>query len=133
SPSGFLFFARDATLFAQAFDFKKLELVGNPVGIASAPAGWTTAASTALDFVTYRMAAAGIRSRLTWLDRDGRTIGTVGGIEPNGLDGVELSPDGKRIAVAKYANDNADIWLIDAERGATTRLTFDPHIDDHAV
>ena len=34
SPSGFLLFPRQTTLFAQAFDFKKQELSGNPFPVA---------------------------------------------------------------------------------------------------
>src|SRR5262249_55824076 len=34
SPSGFLLFPRQTTLFAQAFDFKRQELSGNPFPVA---------------------------------------------------------------------------------------------------
>jgi len=34
SPSGFLLFLRQTGLFAQAFDFKRLELSGNPFPVA---------------------------------------------------------------------------------------------------
>jgi Tol biopolymer transport system component len=34
APSGFLLFARQTTLFAQSFDFKRLELSGNPFPVA---------------------------------------------------------------------------------------------------
>ena len=34
SPSGFLFFLRQTSLFAQAFDFKRQELSGNPFPVA---------------------------------------------------------------------------------------------------
>jgi hypothetical protein len=34
SPLGFLLFARQTTLFAQVFDFRKLELSGNPLPVA---------------------------------------------------------------------------------------------------
>jgi Tol biopolymer transport system component len=36
---------------------------------------------------------------------------------------VELSPDGKRVAVNRTVNGNTDVWLIDASRGVPTRFT----------
>ena len=38
---------------------------------------------------------------------------------------MELSPDGKRVAVYRAASSNQDVWLIDASRGVPKRFTFD--------
>jgi Tol biopolymer transport system component len=64
---------------------------------------------------------------LTWLDRSGKSLGTIGAPDSNSniLNDVELSPDGKRIAVDRTVDGNSDIWLIDAVRGVPTQLTFD--------
>jgi Tol biopolymer transport system component len=44
-----------------------------------------------------------------------------------------LAPDEKRIAFANSSNDNRDVWVLDSVRGVTSRLTFDPAIDDPAM
>jgi WD40 repeat protein len=134
SPSGFLLFPRQTTLFAQVFDFRKLELSGNPAPVASSPAVSTlgaTGVSTTSNIVAYRSDSAGVMQQLTWLDRSGKTVGTIGGPDVlYGLYDVELSPDGKRVAVAGTSNGNTDVWLIDAIRGVPTRFTFDALTDD---
>jgi Tol biopolymer transport system component len=65
---------------------------------------------------------------LTWLDRRGRPVGIVGdpGVFPN----LDLSPDGRQVAVAKLSprpvvTTQTDIWLIDLATGKATRLTDD--------
>jgi len=70
--------------------------------------------------------------QLTWVDRSGRTLETIGEVAySTGLaDGrrVALSPDGKRVAVAT-GTDNQDIWIIDLSRGVRSRLTVEPGPD----
>ena len=46
---------------------------------------------------------------------------------------MELSPDGKRVAVFRAVNGNRDIWLTDAARGVPTRFTFDAAYDSWPV
>jgi hypothetical protein len=56
---------------------------------------------------------------LTWLDRQGKSLGTVG--EAGGYSEIDLSPDEKRLAAVR----NGDIWIIELDRNVTTRFTFD--------
>ena len=61
--------------------------------------------------------------QLTWIDRAGKTLATIG--TPANYGDLALSPDGKKAAVTLLGDQN-DIWLIDLERdGLTTRFTFD--------
>jgi Tol biopolymer transport system component len=70
-------------------------------------------------------------SQLAWLDRSGRELGTLG--SPATIRGVELSPDGRRVAIhTEDGQDRGDIWVIDVERGTRTRLTFDPEQHNQA-
>jgi Tol biopolymer transport system component len=72
----------------------------------------------------------GGQSQLTWFDRTGKRIGTLG--EPGIHDGrFSLSPDDKRVAVALRDPETgtSDIWLIEVGRGVSSRLTFDPKDD----
>ena len=67
-----------------------------------------------------------VEGRLTWFDRQGNKVGTVG--EPGVYRTLSISPDGKRVAVERTdpQNQNRDIWLLDVASGAATRFTSDP-------
>jgi Tol biopolymer transport system component len=67
-----------------------------------------------------------IDGRLTWFDRQGKKLGTIG--EPGVYRTLTISPDGKRVAVERTdpQTQNKDIWLIEVASGATTRFTSDP-------
>jgi Tol biopolymer transport system component len=82
--------------------------------------------------VAYRTAATVVR-QLTWIERSGKTVGAVGAPDAATLANIELSPDGKRVAVNRTVNGNPDIWLIDAVRGIPTRFTFDASQDTQPV
>ena len=81
---------------------------------------------SATGLVAYR-SGGGTRRQLTWFDRAGKVLGTVGAPDENNLSAPCLSPDGRRVAVFRAVQGNADIWLLDADR--TTRFTFDPSRD----
>ena len=63
------------------------------------------------------------RRQLTWFDRTGKLLGTLGAPDENELVAPSLSPDGRRVAAHRTVQDNTDIWIFDAAR--TTRFTFD--------
>ncbi len=67
-----------------------------------------------------------IDGRLTWFDRQGKAVGTIG--EQGVYRTLTISPDGKRVAVERTdaQTQNKDIWLVDSASGATTRFTSDP-------
>jgi eukaryotic-like serine/threonine-protein kinase len=71
-------------------------------------------------------AKGGVEGRLTWFDRQGKVVGTLG--EPGIYRTLQISPDGKRVAFERTdpATQNRDIWLVDVASGATTRFTSDP-------
>ncbi|PYS23239.1 MAG: hypothetical protein DMG11_25670 [Acidobacteria bacterium] len=115
-------------MFAQAFDFKRQELSGNPFAVAEQAA---SGLSATLGIVAYRTGSIG-GTQLTWVDRSGKSLGAIGA--PMALlREVELSPDGKRVAVQRTVNGNLDIWLINTVRGMPTRFTFDPAFDQRPV
>jgi Tol biopolymer transport system component len=67
-------------------------------------------------------------SQLAWFDRAGKQVGALGDQADYG--DVELAPDGSRVAVTIYQQqNNPDIWLYDVGRTLRTRFTFDPAID----
>jgi tRNA A-37 threonylcarbamoyl transferase component Bud32 len=133
---GHLFFPRAGTLMAQPFDARRLELQDAPVPVAQdVTITWyftgVFSVSDAGVFV-YRTASAPSTAQLTWVDRQGQTLGTFG---PPGTDSrVVLSPDGRR-AVAKDAPYNVpgDLWMLDLASGSRTRFTFNKDVYSPAV
>src|SRR5204863_9127717 len=102
--------------------------VADPVAIdGNTNAGAVSVSAAGL--VAYRSGGTN-RRQLTWFDRSGKALGTVGAPDENLL-GPYLSPDGRRVAVYRTVQGNADIWLLDADR--TTRLTFDPSLDKYPI
>jgi len=123
---GQLVYLRDGTLLAQALDTSHMKLKGDPVPIAEQVA---TAAGAVAQFsiapngsLIYRTSTGG-NLQLTWLNREGQTVGTPG--EPGFYGVVKVAPDGTKCAT--YRPDpqgNLDIWVVDLVHGSSNRLTF---------
>jgi len=127
---GYLLFVRAGALLAQPFDAKSLAVSGEPRVLAENITGNGTNhvkefSASANGRLLYRTARA--EARLTWLDRSGKTIESVG--EPRRIgEVIRLSPDQQRIAFDTDDVDGRsdDIWMLDRNRAITSRLTFDP-------
>ncbi len=124
---GYILFVRDRALLAQPFDPRGLKLRGEPFPIVDDVAvgggGAANAEFSASDngVLVFRGSEGAGTSRLTWVDRAGHDVRTVG--EPGAYSGQTPSPDGKRIAV-EAGTVNPDIWTIESGRNVTTRFTF---------
>jgi Tol biopolymer transport system component len=70
-------------------------------------------------------------TQLTWFDRSGRVLETLGRPERAGLANPALSPDGRRVAFNRTVQGNVDIWLLDGAR--LTRLTSDSTVDQFPI
>jgi Tol biopolymer transport system component len=134
SASGDLLFMRQGTLLRQSFDLKRLELSGDPTPVAEQVA--TSINSVGAFSVSengvlaYRNGpgATGGTVQLAWFDRAGKPVETIG--EPGAYRGVNVSPDGKRIAVHRHDSSGGDIWIFDsARRESMSRFTFDASQD----
>jgi Tol biopolymer transport system component len=135
---GYLLFLRESTLFAQPFELDKLVLSGEPVPVAD-QVGSFAAANVGLYSVSntgilaYRVGAGGNSLQLTWFDRDGKPQGTLGakGFYRN----PAISPDETRVAVSQLDSQrgSSNIWVLDINRGTSTRLTFNAGNDDSPV
>ena len=122
SPPGYLLFVRGGTLLAQSFDVTSLQTAGEafpipgPDGevIATGPGLFSVSPNGVLGYVRTRLRTY----QLTWYDRQGRVLETIG--DPAPYVSVVLSPDETRVAV-----DRADghIWLLERATGIATRLT----------
>ena len=127
---GYLLFRREASLMAQAFDDQTLQLSGHSFPIAEqvgfeASTFQTYFSVSQTGVLTYSSGNFG-QTQLTWVDRSGKQLGTIGPASNYYLR-PWLSRDGKRIAVdGPDLQGNRDIWLIDLLTGSPTRFTFDP-------
>ncbi len=135
---GYLLFLRDKTLVAQSFDRRRFVLSGEPHilndDVLFFPGVDKAVFSVSSGEVLVTQTGKGAsKSQLTWFDRSGKPAGTVG--IPGTYDNVRLSPDGHRVATDQADPDgrNIDIWIHEPARGATTRLTFDPSLDQTPI
>ncbi len=126
---GYLAFMRDGNLLLQAFDPASSKLSGAPIPIAEGVAfeafrwvGNFTFSNTGR--LVFQSNEAIRRSRLTWFDLDGKELGPIG--EPASFFGLELSPDGRRVAATVLGGQSSrpEVRLYDLERGVGTRFTF---------
>jgi Tol biopolymer transport system component len=115
-------------LFAQPFDPNRLNTTGEPVmvadhiGIASGFRNYAFSASG--DTLAYWSGTFYATTQLTWFDRRGRKLGTVG--ELGRFLGFSLSPDERRVAVERLDDRRGafEAWLLDLTGGAApTRVT----------
>ena len=131
--SGHLIFARDETLMARPFDPDTRELRGEAVPLAERVSRegsrYVGASVSENGVLVYGQTGADTPRQLTWFDRSGHVLGTLG--EPAPYFGLALSPDERRAAVALGTGSpqNVDIWLIDIARNIRSRLTVDPGQD----
>jgi Tol biopolymer transport system component len=63
--------------------------------------------------------------QLTWKDRGGTTVGTIGDAGDY-RDLSAFAPDGRRVVLSRTTNSNRDVWVIDTARVTSTRVTFGP-------
>ena len=125
--SGRLGFVRDGALMAAPFDIKRGVVAGEPYEIAKGIGSFHDGANFRMSPATLAYRTITQESQLTWVDRSGRRQAALG--EPGQYGGLALSPDGTRVAVVRENRLNradADIWIIDVQRGTTTRFTTDP-------
>jgi serine/threonine protein kinase len=128
SRQGYLLFLRGTTLTAQPFDTGTLQLAGDAFPVAEQVAmdfNNQVAASASANGVLFYLSNLVRDNQLTWFDRSGKVLGTVG---PHGLQtGLSLSPDDKVAAIGRnFSGSDSELWLEDLVRGGATAFTFDP-------
>jgi serine/threonine protein kinase/Tol biopolymer transport system component len=122
------------TLMVQRVDTRRLQLTGEAVQIAEQVWNFSASATGLLVYVNGRPSGDVIQGQLTWLDRKGNLIATVG--EPGLYGSLALSPDGKRVAVDRVdpqGSGERSIWLYEFARGATWPFTFASVVDRNPV
>jgi Tol biopolymer transport system component len=135
--SGHLLFVKDEALMAQAFDASSERLSGDPFPVlqplelnaGALPAPMASYSVSANGVLAWRTTSSREPEQLTWFDRSGRKLGTLG--ERAKYFGFTLSPDEKSLALCRTdpvtsGNNRRDIWTLDVARGTSQRLTLDP-------
>jgi Tol biopolymer transport system component len=129
------YFADDhGQLLSAPFDLDAVKVTGEPVVVAKRigyQPGLLWAALTVSEngTVVYNPGIGASISLLTWIDRTGKVLGTLGtpGVQAN----PTISPDGTRVTVdiADTKSNNVDVWLKSTAGLGDTRFTFDPAED----
>jgi eukaryotic-like serine/threonine-protein kinase len=127
--SSHLLYLREDSLVAAPFDLSRLSLAGEPKLLAEgvdrdlgrSKGSFTVSAQGTLAFQEGRESN---QTQLTWLDRAGRRLGTLG--EPGILGEPSISPDGKSAAVSRFdtASRTTQVWRYDLAMGVGSRFTL---------
>ena len=115
------------TLVAQEFDAKRGQVIGQPrelfdrigVDVRNAQAAFSAAGGV----LSYRR--VGDQSHLTWFDRRGNDLESFR--DSADYHHASLAPDGRRVAIEKTdpASGRHTIWILDFDRGTSSRLIND--------
>ena len=130
SPTGHILYAQSGTIVAAPFDLERLE-VGEP----RVPVLAGVMQSTGTGHVQFEFSEGGLlyyirggewiaRRRIVWVNRQGE-------IEPLPLSAAaystpRLTPDGRRLAVARFDAGELQIWVHEIGSERITQLTFEP-------
>ena len=126
---GYLLYLRGDNLVAQPFDAKKLRTTGPAQNVAeSVFAGDVSFSATASGLLLYQRA---FQSQLTWLDKDGNKVSTVG--SPGFISIPFISPDGKRAMapVLDPRQGKFKLWLYDLNQDTASPFTFGDSSDTY--
>ncbi|HET9794503.1 MAG TPA: protein kinase, partial [Thermoanaerobaculia bacterium] len=108
---GYLLYVKENSLVAQKLNLARLEMEGEPIPVAPAPQEFSVSNGLLVTQPRVRPTP----SQLTWFDRKGQSLGTVG--TPAIYGDLRLSPDSRRIAVSVWdsSSSSASIRLYGAD------------------
>ncbi len=125
--SGRLLYQRENSLVTQVFDPATGKFSGDPETLSENvqfDSGlWRMNLSTSNDgMMVYASGTTSGNEILTWYDRSGKKLGTVG--EQAEYFDLDLSPDEKQLATTELNTATASIWVHDLLNNRQSRLTF---------
>ena len=137
APPGYLLYLESGSLLAQRFDASRGVLIGDARTVVSGvaanpndPFGMFSVSRNGV--LAFRQGSVTNPNRLTWFDRGGNVIGTLGDVAD--YSNPALSPDGQRLAVCiRDSNGKRNIWVFDLARGTRNRVTFETADDSNPV
>ncbi len=138
---GFLVFQREGAVYAQPFDATTRALSGDPERIADEVTSDGTSGKGDFDVsengvLIYYVSSTGAGTggedswvfQLQWADRGAQALGPVGPV--GSYRGVEVSPDGTRVAMHRHDGAGGDIWVFHPPPRNPTKVTFDATQDN---
>ena len=130
-----VYVSNEGTAFVVGYDRRREVLVGTPQQVLTDVyvASWGGAALLAVaenGTLAFEPGSAAAPQVVRAVDRSGRDLGVI--VPAGYLDGIRLSPDGRRIAANVRAPSKHDIWIFGPE-GEPERLTFDEAEDEYPV
>jgi Tol biopolymer transport system component len=125
--SGYVFFVRQSTLFAQAFDSTRLETTGEPLLVAedvrTFPLNGRSAFSASTNGVlVYRSGSTVTGRTLGWFDRQGKPVAVTANSSATYI-GMSLSTDDRHLVAQIEDGSQSDLWMIDLQEGTRSRIT----------
>lgn len=137
--NGYLFYADDNRALRRiAMDPKTGETRGEPDAVAAAvgyfaSTQWAAFSVAENGTVVFNPTTTAAQSRLTWFDRSGKDLGTVG--DAAVMANPMLSPDQTRVAVdiADIRSNSVNEWILGLKDSAASRFTFDSVEDDAGI
>jgi serine/threonine-protein kinase len=130
APTGHLLYAQSGTLMAAPFDLKQLK-VGEPrrpvvEGLRQSPtAGYAPFSFSQNGLLYYVRGGEWLaRRQLVWVNRQGEQVEPLP-LPPQAYGDLRLSPDGRRLALAKFERGAFNVWVYDLPSGPATQLTFE--------
>jgi len=128
-PPNRLLFTRAGAIYVVAFDPDSLEISGRPtVLVEGVDQSWDNGGSpwTVSDNGALAYLPGGLWSTKRTISRVSRQgIVEPLDIEPGSYLHVAMSPDGKRLAMAQFANGGTNVLIRDLARGVDTRVPLD--------
>jgi len=132
--SGYLLYVSQGALVARRFDPDKLRLQGDPITVAEdlrmdERFSYGVFSASRNGALVYQTGKKQPQSNMTWMDRTGKVLGTLGGPAQYYIGGCpQISHDENRVSVAivNLENGLSDIYLANSKGGARSRLTFGP-------
>ena len=123
SPSGHILYQTNryqGGLWALPFSIETLKPTGEAFPMAEKVGGPSVGADGTLVYLDF-LGRGG--QQLVWRDRRGKKLGEIG--QPHeSIRFPALSPDGGRVAVRAFEDNNDDVWVHEVDRPLKRRLTF---------
>jgi eukaryotic-like serine/threonine-protein kinase len=135
-PPDWLLFVRRGTLLAQRLDVDRQSMIGDAITVAESVAwdpisGGGAISTSATNVFAYR-SGRGAATQLTWFDRAGHSLGTLGSSE-GGLSNPRLSPDGRRVIAERSVNSETALWVVDPSHQVLFARTTDESMARYPV
>ncbi len=133
---GYLVYTSQGSLVARPFGAKALHFMGPAMPLVQgvgrlAYYRYSFFSVSPAGILAYQPGQYFETSQMTWFDRAGKKLGTVG--QPGIYTAPAISPDGSKLGVSAGESGKRDIWIYDLKRGTASRLTFDSADDTSTV